>query len=483
MLIFDIGFYNGEDTRYYLAKGVNVVAFEAIPALVEAGKKRFSDAVERGQLSLHNRAVTAHGGTAEFFLHKENTEWSSAYKEAAENWGNGRSEKIVVPAISGAQLYEEFGIPDYVKSDIEGLDIEVFRPLKYLEKRPKFISVEFSNPLSLVELLAAGYDSFKIVDQAKIPGSAVQVGDGTFTFSTSCSGPLSDEVAGEWLSFTNAFYLYSTIVVNPFCNGLPPGHWWDLHAAVGLQGSADSQVRFMRSLIDEYEALRSNCVSTIKTAVPEASERYTRLIADDWKESAYYEQAEREDQIGIFWQSGSPFRTMFDQLDITDVVEIACGHGRHLRQYVDRIRKAYLVDVNAENLALCSVRHAALLDRLEFVQSNGRDLSGIANASCTAVCCYDAMVHFELFDVLGYLQESMRVLKPQGMALFHHSNWAGNPGGSATKSHDFGWRNYMTAGLFTHIAQRTGFEIVDQRIISWGGWNSLDAITLLRKLA
>lgn len=143
MLISDVGFYNGEDIGYYLAKGANVVAFEAIPALVEAGKRRFSDAVERGQLSLHNRAVTTHGGTVEFFLHKENTEWSSAYREAAKNWGDRRSGKFVVPAISGAQLHEEFGIPDYAKSAMEGLDIEIVRPLNYLEKRPKFVSIEF----------------------------------------------------------------------------------------------------------------------------------------------------------------------------------------------------------------------------------------------------------------------------------------------------------------------------------------------------
>jgi FkbM family methyltransferase len=483
MLIFDVGFYNGEDTRYYLAKGARVVAFEANPALVEAGERRFADAIGRRQLCLHNLAISQHSGPVEFFLNKENVEWSTAYKEAAQNWGEDRSDKIIVQGISGAQLYDRFGVPDYVKSDIEGLDIEVILPLTGLKVRPTFVSVEFSNPRSLVELQHAGYDSFKIIDQAKIPGSTTRIGNEDFTFLVSCSGPVSDEAQGEWLTFDNAFHLYTNIVGNPFGSKLPPGHGWDLHAAVGHQASTRAQLAFMRDLMDEYGARGTKPTSGLRAEVSEVSESYTQSIANDWKESAYYDGVESEGQHAIFWGSSSPFKTMFDQLDVTEVVEIACGHGRHLPQYADRIRKAYLVDINAENVAFCRQRHAALDDRVEFLQTGGRDLPGIAGRSCTAVFCYDAMVHFELFDIIGYLQEAARVLKPNGMALFHHSNWSGNPGGAATKSHDFGWRNYMTAGLFTHIASRTGFDVLDQRIISWGGWNSLDAITLIRKPA
>jgi FkbM family methyltransferase len=481
LLIFDVGFYNGEDTRYYLAKGARVIAFEANPALVEVGEKRFAEAIKYGQLSLHNLAIATHNGPVGLFLNRENLEWSTVWEEAALNWGKDKFDKIIVPAITGVQLYQQFGVPDYVKSDIEGLDIEVIRPLKDLRTRPTFVSVEFSSSLNLVELLRAGYDSFKIVDQAKIPGFTTRIGDEDFTFSVSCSGPVSDAAPGEWLSFDNALYLYTTIAANPFGSQLPLGHWWDVHAAVGRRASTAAQLDFMRDLRDEYKALETRPPSVHRTLVSNASERYTQSIANDWKESEYYDIAERDEQLAIFWCLDSPFKLMFDQLDVQEVVEIACGHGRHLRQYVSRVRKAYLVDVNAENIAFCRRRYATLCDRVEFLLTNGRDLPGIADTTCTAVFCYDAMVHFELFDVIGYLQETFRVLRPGGLALFHHSNWSGNPGGAATKSHDFGWRNYMTAGLFTHIAQRTGFDVVDQRIIPWGGWNSLDAITLIRK--
>ena len=44
-LIFDIGFNNGDDTAHYLTRGFEVLAVEANPELVEAGRKRFADAI------------------------------------------------------------------------------------------------------------------------------------------------------------------------------------------------------------------------------------------------------------------------------------------------------------------------------------------------------------------------------------------------------------------------------------------------------
>jgi hypothetical protein len=38
-LIFDIGMHVGEDTRYYLNTGFDVIAIEANPFLVEKSKK------------------------------------------------------------------------------------------------------------------------------------------------------------------------------------------------------------------------------------------------------------------------------------------------------------------------------------------------------------------------------------------------------------------------------------------------------------
>ena len=44
-LIFDIGFHKGEDTRYYLYRGYDVVAVDAAPDMIAQGKRMFRSAL------------------------------------------------------------------------------------------------------------------------------------------------------------------------------------------------------------------------------------------------------------------------------------------------------------------------------------------------------------------------------------------------------------------------------------------------------
>jgi hypothetical protein len=44
-----------------------------------------------------------------------------------------------------------------------------------------------------------------------------------------------------------------------------------------------------------------------------------------WRQSPYYDDAER--WTILFWNDETPFRKFFDQLDLTTVLELACGHG------------------------------------------------------------------------------------------------------------------------------------------------------------
>jgi len=52
-------------------------------------------------------------------------------------------------------------------------------------------------------------------------------------------------------------------------------------------------------------------------------------IARDWTEAPYYELAEKD--IHVFWGPGSRFARLFPLLDLTAVVELACGRGRLCR--------------------------------------------------------------------------------------------------------------------------------------------------------
>jgi hypothetical protein len=89
------------------------------------------------------------------------------------------------------------------------------------------------------------------------------------------------------------------------------------------------------------------------------------------------------------------------------------------------------------------------------------------------------MVHFSPEMVESYLQDSIRVLKPGGMALFHHSNYP------APLDRHYGQnphaRNHMTVELFAKLVQDAGLQLETSKTIKWGNEENLDAISLVRK--
>lgn len=201
-------------------------------------------------------------------------------------------------------------------------------------------------------------------------------------------------------------------------------------------------------------------------------------IADDWKERQYYEKAEGATQA--FWAKSKPFRPLFNRLDRTAILELACGHGRHVPNYIDDAGEVILVDVNRENIDFCKERFSGR--SIRYIVNSGDDLPGVSNNSLTAIFCYDAMVHFELFDVYSYLVESHRTLVPGGMALFHHSNFTGSPENEYKNNPH--WRNFMSAQIFRYLASRAGLAVVHQEVIDWGAGKRYfqhDCISLVRK--
>lgn len=211
---------------------------------------------------------------------------------------------------------------------------------------------------------------------------------------------------------------------------------------------------------------------------------FTRDIAADWggqRNLSYYAKAEDPAYMEVFWGAASPFARLFAQMDPAHVVDLACGRGRHgenvLKFCGDRCRGLTLVDVNQSNIDACRDRFAGQ-DKASFLVNDGATLGKLAETSQTAVICYDAMVHFELFDVLSYLRDIHRVLVPGGHALLHHSNYDAAPG--AIYRDNPGWRNFMSAKLFAHAAARTGFRVVEQVVLDWDQ-PQLDCLSLIEK--
>lgn len=199
------------------------------------------------------------------------------------------------------------------------------------------------------------------------------------------------------------------------------------------------------------------------------------VVAEAWKESTYY--ADAEQWTFIFWENGRGFKDMFDKLDLTQVVELACGHGRHSERIVSAAKHITLMDIHEENLKACHARLGAF-PNVSIVINNGYDYRPLEDESATAVFCYDAMVHFSPDVVASYLRDTARVLVPGGMALFHHSNHDGGEGHYGLNLHA---RNRMSMETFREYAEAAGLEVVESRKMEWGGVSDLDGLTLVRK--
>lgn len=164
-LVFDIGIYDGSDTDYYLSKGYKVVGVEANPTLYERAKNNFKENISSGQLTLLNRAI-CNNSDEEITLTISGDDLGSS--SIFENKISHRNPlgSYKVKGMSIADLIKEYGIPHYMKIDIEGADRYCVLPLEN-ENSPQYISFEAGDDMEelISHLKAIGYKKFKAINQ------------------------------------------------------------------------------------------------------------------------------------------------------------------------------------------------------------------------------------------------------------------------------------------------------------------------------
>lgn len=211
-LVFDVGFHCGEDTAFYLRLGYRVAAFEAIPGLAEAGRRRFAAEIEAGDLTLFEGAVRGidAGDTQRFWVNRRHSDWGTAmapWRDRNEKAFAARSDAIDVPVIRLQAVIAQVGVPLYAKIDVEGLDHEILATFADFAERPRFVSVESAKDsfdallAEIAQLKALGYRRFKAVQQRTIPGAHRRVtalgGQPIiYRFDRFSSGPFGDDLDG-----------------------------------------------------------------------------------------------------------------------------------------------------------------------------------------------------------------------------------------------------------------------------------------------
>src|SRR5580658_1926488 len=186
-VVFDIGLHKGEDTSFYLHKGYKVIAFEADPDLVQLCKNRFKSQIATQQLHIVEGAVTSEIGAApiRFYKNAKLSVWGTIrqdWNERNESVGAG-GMVIEVARVDMGLCIEKFGIPHFMKIDIEGADTIALNALRDFSQRPAYISIESSkvgiaevqNELNLLRDL--GYHEFMPVQQSNIPGTQITTTD------------------------------------------------------------------------------------------------------------------------------------------------------------------------------------------------------------------------------------------------------------------------------------------------------------------
>jgi FkbM family methyltransferase len=218
-LIMDVGMHDGTDTAYYLSKGFRVVAIEANPALAGAAEERFSAEIAEGRLEIVAAAITETRGVAPMAVADSMTIWSSVDPGFIERNRGVDHRYVQVPTIPFQDVLSRYGIPYFLKVDIEGNDMLPVRALHEVGERPRFVSIESSVTAhkpefrhifdELARLWALGYRRFKYVNQRRLARIELprEPLEGTYVdarFEGHSSGPFGRETPGRWLSVRQA---------------------------------------------------------------------------------------------------------------------------------------------------------------------------------------------------------------------------------------------------------------------------------------
>ncbi len=250
-LIFDIGMHKGEDTKKYLQHGFRVIAVEANPALADRARVIFKKEILSGKLTVVNLGIADKAGVLPFYRNDHLLEWSSFDKTIGTR-NNTPYTVIDIPCDTAATLFEKYGMPYYLKIDIEGYDAICIDSVASAAAGPAYISCEASGIDCLNILVEKGYSQFKLLNQArnfqpfnmdkeiKNPFDILQgkwnrlqlkfpqLSPHQYPYGS--SGPFAEYTAGNWMKadyIRNCYHQFYTKDTNQPYNNLS---WFDIHA-------------------------------------------------------------------------------------------------------------------------------------------------------------------------------------------------------------------------------------------------------------
>lgn len=252
-LIYDIGMHVGQDTKYYLKQGYNVLAIEANPVLVKENEQKFEKEIQEGRLTILNVGISDKEASLPFYVNMRLSEWSS-FDMATGTRNDTAYEVIEVPCITTKRLFNDYGIPYYLKVDIEGYDHYCLLDIPEGGDKPQFVSCEAVHVEWLDILFQKGYRKFKLIHQGndfkpldlelekktyfpkyQVIKNGLQIRLQkyiAFKHEYGSSGPFGNHTKGEWKSYEEIRDSYQAFYQNEKKEPLNPVSWFDFHASL-----------------------------------------------------------------------------------------------------------------------------------------------------------------------------------------------------------------------------------------------------------
>ena len=156
-LIFDVGAYDGHKTAAFLTLSKKIVCCEPDEENAHLLEIRFRRL--RNRIFVEKKAVSEHAGTLAYHIHHP----GSAFNTISNRWkdlleadnGEKWNENIhftasrEIPCTTLDLLIQKWGIPDFIKIDVEGAELSVFKGLSTPVKAVSFESLwpEYQEPL------------------------------------------------------------------------------------------------------------------------------------------------------------------------------------------------------------------------------------------------------------------------------------------------------------------------------------------------
>jgi SAM-dependent methyltransferase len=220
------------------------------------------------------------------------------------------------------------------------------------------------------------------------------------------------------------------------------------------------------------------------------------LNGDEWSEAWGSARAQ--------WY-GSIFPRVHPFLPASAVLEIAPGFGRWTEFLLGHCDTLIGIDVAPRCIEACRKRFADY-SGASFEINDGKSVPMIADSSIDFVFSFDSLVHVEAEVLLDYLMELTRILKPDGVAFLHHSNYGAyrhstqvlrpiqgvirhlpsklRTGLTLTGiRRESGWRAQSVSGAsFAQLCRKAEMRCVGQELVNWAGGIMLqDAISIVTR--